>query len=323
MARDGIFDELDLALTWHPGEINKVWTDSSLANFAVKYHFKGVSAHASGAPHLGRSALDAVELMNVGVQFLREHVPTTVRMHYAITDSGGMAPNVVQSDAEVYYLLRAPSIPLVQEVYERVNDIARGAALMTGTKETIEFAKCASDTLPNWTLNKVLDTNLHAVPLPELTQEEMSFAQSIYDSRETHYDPYEEILPRLTMEEQEWVNKQSLTPMCRCILPIYRDHRAGNASTDVGDASWATPTAQIRIGTWACNISNHTWQATAMGKSSIAHKHMLFAGKVLAGAAIDLLNDPDTVAKARAEYEKHLGGKPFVSPLPKDVKPRL
>lgn len=323
MARDGVFDELDLALTWHPGEVTQLWSDSPLANFAVKYRFKGVSAHASSVPHLGRSALDAVELMNVGVQFLREHVPTTVRMHYAITDSGGMAPNVVQSDAEVYYLLRAPSVPLVQEVYERVNDIARGAALMTGTTQTIEFIKCTSNTLPNWTLNKVLNDNLHAVPLPELTQEELTFAQAIYDSKETRYDPYENILPRLTVEEREWVSSQPLTPMCQCVLPAFHDHSSSNASTDVGDASWATPTAQIRVATWASNIPNHTWQATAQGKGSIAHKHMLFAGKVLAGAAIDLLNDPDTVAKARAEYDQQLGRKPFVSPLPKEVLPPL
>ena len=323
MARDGVFDELDLALTWHPGEITKTWTDSSLANFGVKYRFKGVSAHASGAPHLGRSALDAVELMNVGVQFLREHVPTTVRMHYAITNSGGSAPNVVQSDAEVFYLLRAPSVKLVQEVYERVNDIARGAALMTGTKETIDFIKCASNTLPNWTLNRVMDTNLHAVPLPDLTEEELELAQAVFDSRETYYSPYDEILPRLTIEEQEWVNSQALQPMCQCVLPIYRDHRPAQASTDVGDASWATPTAMIRVATNPSNISNHTWQATAMGKSSIAHKNMLFAGKVMAAGAIDLINDPDTVAKARAEYETALGGKPFVSPLPKAVKPKL
>ena len=323
MARDGIFDELDLALTWHPGNTTEVWSDSTLANFAVRYRFKGVSAHASGAPHLGRSALDAVELMNVGVQFLREHVPTTVRMHYAITDAGGNAPNVVQPNAEVYYLLRAPSVPLVQEVYERVNDIARGAALMTGTKETIEFVKCASNTLPNWTLNRVLGSNLHAVSLPELTQEELDLAQAFYDSKENSEDPYAEILPRLTVEEQEWVKSQKLYPMCQCVLPAFHDHRSSKGSSDVGDASWATPTAQIRVATNACNITNHTWQATAMGKSSIAHKGMLFAGKVLAASAIDLINDPDTVAKARAEYKQLLGGKPFVSPLPKDIKPRL
>ena len=323
LARDGAFDELDLSLTWHPGNTTMLWSDSPLANFGVKYRFRGVSAHASGAPHLGRSALDAVELMNVGVQFLREHVPTTVRMHYAITNAGGTAPNVVQDNAEVFYLMRAPSVTLVQEVYERVNDIARGAALMTGTKEEIQFVKATSNTLPNWTLNEVLSSNLHPIPLPELTQEELDFAQTFCDSQESQEDPYADILSRLTREEQAWLKSQTLTPMCQCVLPDFHDHRSSNASTDVGDASWATPTAQFRVSTFAANSTNHTWQATAQGKSSIAHKHMLFAGKVLAGAAIDLLNDPDTVAKARAEYEQQLGGKPFVSPLPKDAVPHL
>lgn len=319
MARDGAFDELDAALSWHPAGTNALWSDGSLANFAVKYRFTGVSAHAATSPHQGRSALDAVELMNVGVQFLREHVPTSVRMHYAITDAGGIAPNVVQPKAEVSYLLRAPTVAMVQEVYARVNDIARGAALMTGTTEEIQLVKCASNTIPNATLNQILQRNLESIPLPELTQEELDFAQAVYDSVENKVDPYANIMPRLTREEQDWLQKQTLSPMCRCIIPAYHDHIPFGGSTDVGDASWATPTAQVRIATWSCNTPGHSWQATAQGKGSIAHKHMLYAGKVLAGAAIDLLNDPQAVANAREDYNQQLDYKPFVSPLPKDI----
>ena len=144
MARDGVFDDLDAAITWHPSDVNGVSAGSTLANVQVSYKFKGIAAHAAAVPHLGRSALDAVELMNVGVNFLREHVIPEARMHYSITNPGGYSPNVVQAEAEVLYLLRAPKNSQVQEIYKRVNKIAQGAAMMTETEVEIDFVKACS-----------------------------------------------------------------------------------------------------------------------------------------------------------------------------------
>ena len=181
MARAGVFDDVDAALTWHPGSVNAVFPFSSLANFQVAYRFKGKSAHAAACPHLGRSALDAVELMNVGVNYLREHVIPEARMHYAITDSGGFSPNVVQPKAEALYLLRAPRTPQVEEIYERVNKIARGAALMTETELEIRFIKACANVVQNNVLERVLERNFAELGVPEYAEEEISFARAIFD----------------------------------------------------------------------------------------------------------------------------------------------
>lgn len=321
MARDGVFDELDCAISWHPADYTTTWCDTSLANYQINYKFKGRSAHAAAAPHLGRSALDAVELMNVGVQFLREHVIPEVRIHYAITNTGGYSPNVVQPNAEVLYLIRAPRTPDVQEVYERVNDIARGAALMTGTEVEIQFIKACSNYVMNDVIADVLDQNLHEVPLPVYTQEEMAFAQSICDSLEKKSNPMDVLVRRLRPEEAAWVRKQCTSPMCNFVVPrIYGEHILPG-STDVGDVSWVCPTGQISVASWAAGTPGHSWQVVAQGKGSIAHKSLLYAGKVMAGAAIDLLNNPEQISRAKEELDERLGHQPFVSPIPKDVKP--
>ena len=161
MAREGVFDRLDCAFTWHPSDVTGVSSGSSLANVQVSYKFKGLSAHAAAAPHLGRSALDAVELMNVAVNYLREHVIPEARMHYAVTNTGGFSPNVVQAEAEVLYLLRAPQNAQVQDIYRRVNKIAMGAAMMTETEVEIDFIKACSNIIPNNTLEKLMDNKLH------------------------------------------------------------------------------------------------------------------------------------------------------------------
>jgi aminobenzoyl-glutamate utilization protein B len=262
--------------------------------------------------------------MNVGVQFLREHVLPSVRIHYAITDAGGTAPNVVQPKAEVRYLIRDNNITDAQEVYERVNKIALGAALMTETEVDIQFIKSCFNLLPNWTLNRALYENMTAIPLPEYTAEDRAFAEAIEASfSNPSPDPFAGAYPRLTLEEAEWIRQQETTPLMRCVLPLFHDHRSNPGSSDVGDVSWAVPTAQILAATWTANTPGHSWQATAMGKSGIAKKAMLYAGKVLAGAAIDLLNSPETVEQAKAEHLTARGGKPFVSPVPKDVKPAI
>lgn len=319
MARDGVFDELDFAFGWHPGYHNKVGNESSLANYVIQYRFNGRSAHAAASPHLGRSALDAVELMNVGVQFLREHVPTSVRIHYAITDAGGLSPNVVQAHAEVSYMIRAEKISLVQSIYERVNKIAQGAALMTETEVEINLEKVCSDLLVHQQLNDVLQSNMEAIPLYELTKEELDFAQEIRDTLGTNWNPCSGIVKHPPTDQAAWVREQPQVPVSHYVVPRIYHYSVNPASGDIGDVSYVCPTAEIYTATWAAGTNAHTWQATAQGKSGLAHKGMLFAGKVLAGAAIDLLNNPEKLALAKEEHAELVGHKPFVSPLPKDV----
>lgn len=323
MARDGVFDELDFALTWHPMDYNCAWYESTLANFQVNYKFTGVSSHAAATPHLGRSALDAVELMNVGVQFLREHVIPDVRIHYAITNSGGFSPNVVQPKAEVLYLIRAPKTPDVQETYERVNDIARGAALMTGTKVEIEFIKACSNFVMNNVLADGIQANMENIGCPELTEEELAFAKEIRASLEKQSNPIDAIAGKLRPDEAAWVREQPFEPVANFVIPRIYKENVLPGSTDVGDVSWVCPTGQVVTSAWPAGTPAHSWQAVSVGKSSMAHKFMLYAAKVIAGTAIDMVEQPEKLEKAKAELDERLGHKPFVSPIPKDVKPAV
>lgn len=324
MARDGVFDELDCAVSWHPGDMNVASVGSSLANYQIYYRFYGRASHAAGAPHLGRSALDAVELMNVGVQFLREHVISEARIHYAITNTGGFSPNVVQPFSEVLYLIRAPKTPQVQEIYERINDIARGAALMTGTKMEMQFVKACSNLVSNTTLSKVLQKNLETTERVPYTEEELAFARSIADTIESKGD-YLSMVPGnyiTRAEEVEALAKRYKdAPVYDMILPMPEKESVMSGSTDVGDVSWVCPTAQISAVTEAAGTPGHSWQQVAQGKSTIAKKGMLFAGKVMAGAVIDLLEDPQLIEQAKQEHEKRLGGAKYQPPIPKDIRP--
>jgi len=319
MARDGVFDELDACFGWHPDEMNKVGNNSSYANYVVTYHFKGISAHAAASPHLGRSALDAVELMNVGVQFLREHVPTSVRIHYAITNAGGESPNVVQAKADVRYMIRAEKIAMVKTIYERVNKIAQGAATMTETEVEIQLEKACSDLVIHQELNDVLQANMESVPLYDLTEEEMAFAQTMWDTQATSGNLYAGIVKHLPPQQAAWVKEQPHIPMRHYVVPRIYHVGVTPASGDIGDVSYVCPTAEIYTATWAAGTRAHTWQAAAQGKCGYAHKAMLFAGKVLAGTAIDLMNDPEKLERAKAEHAELMGHKPYVSPVPRDL----
>ena len=325
MAREGVFDELDAAVAWHPSDLNAVMTGSSLANVQVAYHFKGVAAHAAAAPHLGRSALDAVELMNMGVQFLREHVIQEARIHYAITNTGGYSPNVVQPYAEVLYLIRAPKNGQVKEIFERVNDIAKGAALMTGTKMELQFVKACSNLVDNTVLEEVLQKNLEEIPREPYTEEELAFAKKIYDTYGGDKTDLQQVLSRYEKSRKQQV-EELLAPhmddvLCDFIVPLMDVETCMAGSTDVGDVSWVCPTAQINVATEAMGTPGHSWQMVSQGKSSIAHKGMIFAGKVMAGAIIDVLEQPELIEKAKEELEKRVGPEGYIPPIPKDVRP--
>lgn len=326
MARDGVFDELDFAVSWHPGDKNEVSVGSSLANYQVFYRFKGVSSHAAACPELGRSALDAVELMNTGVQYLREHIIQEARIHYAITDTGGYSPNVVQPKAEVLYLIRAPKNSQVKEIFERVNDIARGAALMTGTEMEMDFVKACSNLVDNTVIEEVLQKNLEEIEREPYTEEEIAFASEISKTYGGNSFDMQAFLSRYEKSRKKMVEEimgaDVNNVLSNVIVPL-RDVEVGMAgSTDVGDVSWVCPTAQINAVTEAAGTPGHSWQQVAQGKASVAHKGMLFAGKVMAGAVIDMIEDQSLIAEAKAELARRVGPEGYVAPIPKHVKPR-
>lgn len=325
MARDGVFDELDFAITWHPGDQNVVSVGSSLANYQIFYRFYGTAAHAAACPESGRSALDAVELMNTGVQYLREHVIQEARIHYAITNTGGFSPNVVQPYAEVLYLIRAPKNQQVKEIYERVNDIAKGAALMTGTRMEMQFVKACSNLVDNTVLEEVLQKNLEETERYSYTEEELSFAKKISDTYGGNQVDLQQILGRYEKSRKKMA-EEILAPhwndvLSDVVVPLMDTEVCMAGSTDVGDVSWVCPTAQINTVTEAAGTPGHSWQQVSQGKSSVAHKGMLYAGKVMAGAIIDVLENQELIEKAKEELSKRVGIEGYIPPIPKDIRP--
>ncbi|MBQ8813925.1 MAG: amidohydrolase [Lachnospiraceae bacterium] len=323
MAKSGAFEGLDAAITWHPGDMNRADTRASLANYQVAYKFYGTSAHAGSSAHHGRSALDALELMNMGVQFLREHVIPEARIHYAITNTGGYSPNVVQPYAEVLYLIRAPKNSQLEEIYQRVNKIAEGAALMTETKVEIDFVKGCSSLISNRVIARKLWENLHEVGAPEYTEEEMMFAKAIHESVA---EPYANLEKFAAMYDKKADKREIMSHkgefIHRFVLPFHENGSQGFGSTDVGDVSWNCPTAQIYVATWAVGTPGHSWQIVAQGKSKLAHKGMLYAAKAMAGTAIDMIDDPSLVEAAKAELMDTLDGEHYICPIPDGCKPR-
>ncbi|WP_179030698.1 M20 family metallopeptidase [Paenibacillus kribbensis] len=310
MARAGLFDDVDFSLCWHPMDYNSIMSVSTLANVQVYFRFKGKSAHAAAAPHLGRSALDAVELMNIGANYLREHIEQDARLHYAITNSGGFSPNVVQANAEVLYLIRAPQASQVQHIYNRVCDIARGAALMTGTEVEIVFDKACSNLMPSPVLEQTMYRVFEQLGVPEFTAEELAYAAEI----------------RTTLDEQERAGIVVKYPGLRDkdmadILQPYTGTEPLYGSTDVGDVSWITPTVQCTTACFPVGTQAHTWQWVASGATSIGHKGMLHAAKVMAATAAELLEQPELVAQAQADLRARLGDQPYVCPIPPEIQP--
>jgi len=324
MARDGVFDSLDVALAWHTGTFNSIVSGSSLANVQVLYKFYGVAAHASSAPENGRSALDAVELMNMGTQFLREHMEDADRVHYAITNSGGYSPNVVQARADVLYLIRSPKSSNVKSLFERVNNIAHGAAMMTGTRVEIDFIKGCSERLRNDTMARLTYKNMEEAPLPTYTEEEYAFAREVQLSYENPKDVMADVTRRCGQVNRPklmelYKDDPSLTPF---LLPYFENDVVSKGSTDVGDVTWVCPTSSFTAVSTAVGTPGHSWQYVTCNRSSIAHKGLLYAAKVLCGTAVDLLNSPETVQAAKEEHARRSGGAPYVCPIPKGVRPR-
>ncbi len=298
MVREGLFGDVDAVLAWHPGDRNDASPGDSLANLSAKFRFRGVSAHAAGAPEQGRSALDGVEAMNFMVNLLREHVHERSRIHYVIT-RGGEAPNVVPNFAEVYYYNRHPEVAVARANWERILNIAGAAALGTGTTVEHEIIHGLYNLLPNETIGRLLFDNLNAVGGFAYTEEEREFAEAIQEHL---------LNPRPIGSQEE-------------VMPWKRTPAGG--STDVADVSWVVPTAQFRTATWVPGTPAHSWQAVACGGMSIGLKGMLIAAQVLARTAADLIQSPDELVAARAELDAARGPNFVYEPLLGDRPPPL
>lgn len=323
MVREGVFDDVDAALTWHPQAFNAIFSTPTLANIQAYFRFKGTSAHAANSPHLGRSALDAVELMNVGANYLREHVVPDARFHYSITRTGGASPNVVQAEAEVLYLMRARRMADVQSIFERIQKIAEGAALMTGTEVEMVFDKACSGYRPNRTLESVMQARFEAFGPPRHDAEEKAYAERIKAtvSEDDLRTTYANIVSAGGEAAEAYVDGLADKALVEDLAPYSASEALMYGSTDVGDVSWVVPTAQCYVNCFALGTPLHTWQVVAQGRSSLGHKGMLQAAKVMAGTAVALLENPAILARAREELNAATRREPYRCPIPADVTP--
>ncbi|MDF2067766.1 M20 family metallopeptidase [Bacillus sp. Cr_A10] len=323
MVRDGVFKDIDVALTWHPNSYTGVFSFSSLANYQVYFSFEGKASHAANSPHLGRSALDAVELMNVGVNYLREHIISDAKIHYAVTNTGGSSPNVVQSDAEVLYLIRAPHLKDVEEIYQRVINIANGAALMTETKVSVRFDKACSNYIPNHTLNMIINEKLQHFGLPEYNGEELNYAHKMAKTI-TSEEVETAILDAEKLSSYQITDQfyREGNPFFEEIIPYVKNREVMQGSTDVGDVSWIVPTAQFFTTCFVAGTPLHTWQLVSQGKTSLAHKGLLYAGKVLAASAIEIFEKPDLIDLAKQELAASTKSA-YRNPLPDNLRPSI
>jgi len=299
MARDGLFDDVDVVLHWHPSSQNHARPRTSNSNKSAKFSFEGISAHAASAPEKGRSALDGVESMNMMVNLMREHMPQDSRIHYVIT-KGGLAPNVVPDEAEVYYYVRHPKRQMVEKLFNRVVKAAKGAAMGTETTVSFEVMHGNYSLMPNDTLQKIMHEKLSARGGITYSSKENKFANTIYKTL---------LSPTAQVGDQEKV------------LSYKPTH--GHGSTDVGDVSWLVPTAGLRISTWVPGTAAHSWQAVAAGGTTIGLKGTKLAAEILSETAIEIYLDPSIASKAKQELEKRVGEGFNYVPLLGDRKPPL
>ena len=322
MARERVWETLDAAISWHPGTEYEVTTGTNNSCVQILYKFKGVAAHAAGNPEDGRSALDAVELMNTGVQYLREHMKKDASVHYAIIDGGGISPNVVQPHASVLYMIRSRTVPDTLQLMKRVDLQAEGAALMTETSYERVFVDGTADTVPNSAIEKVIYQNMKEVPLPVYTEKEKEFAAALaatYPEREELPGKGAQSSQKIAKTVRKLVQK-SAKGLNDFLLPFYTGNDFEPGSTDVGDVSHLTPAGQFTAVTFPKGCPGHSWQNVSSGGSSVGDKGMLYAAKVLFGTAADLLTDPDLLKEAKKEFKKRTAGKPYVCPIPEGVK---
>jgi aminobenzoyl-glutamate utilization protein B len=317
MVRDGVFDGVDVVLSHHPSTVNTGGLRSSNAMNSVKFHFRGRTAHAAGDPENGISALDAVELMSNGVNFMREHIIEKARVHY-VTEVGGGQPNVVPDYSRTWYYVRAPERSQVDYIYNWILEIAEGADKMARTSHEVEFLTGCYNKLPNSVLSRLVIENMRNIGAPKHTEEEIDFAREL--NKTIPSDLKKESLRRDS--RPGWENMQNELFDER-ILDPYDEGRVGGGSTDVSDVSWIAPTIEFNTTTWILGTPGHSWQSVAQNGMSIGHKSLIFAAKVYATSGLDLITKPELVKSAREEWIKRLAGRKYKSPLPADLKPPL
>ena len=305
MARAGAFTELDAAYSYHPMYNNEVSMGNLMAANSVKFHFSGTTSHAATDPQNGRSAQDAVELMNVGVNYLREHVAGDVRMHYAITETGHV-PNIVPDKACVWYFMRAKKRDTVDEVYKRITNIANGAALMTGTSVDVEFLGGCYETMHNSVLSRLAHEAMSEISQGEYTEEEIAFAKELND-----------IEPALTEKQREKAKAESQMEIQTNVPPISNEINYG--STDSGDVAHICPTSFFTTACYNVGAAGHSWEVVSCSGHSIGQKGMLFGAKVLATAIMRLMDSPQLLDEAKKEFEGQMAGAKYICPIPDDV----
>jgi len=317
MVRDGHFNDVDAVISHHPNTMNEASLISSLAINSVKFHFYGKASHAGASPEQGRSALDAVELMNIGVNYLREHVIQDARIHY-IVEKGGDQPNIVPPYARSWYYVRAPERDQMEFVYDWILDIAKGAAIMTRTELKTEFLEGSYNVIPNKTIAELIVKNMQEIGLPKYTDEDLKFA--------------EEIAKTITPEMKISQLRQSKRPGWEKLVDKLIDDEVPNpwgegevshGSTDVADVSWQAPSVEFGTATWVLGTPAHSWQAVAQSGVGIGHVSLIFAAKVMAATVIDLLTNGDALTKAREEHRQRISNKKYKSPIPPDHEPPL
>ena len=315
MVRAGLFDDVDIAISWHPAEFTGVNRPFSLACVEIEFTFHGRSSHAATAPHLGRSALDAVELMNIGVNYMREHMPPTARVHYALIDGGGVAPNVVQAKATVRHLVRARNLREMWDLVDRVRKIAEGAALMTETEVVVKQLSGDANLVGNRPLEEAMHANLMRLSGPGFDAADRAFAKEIQKtfSRDDILASYGRFGLAPKLDE----------PLSEDIYPLGAGNDTSVGSTDVGTVSWVVPTVQCRVACYAIGTPGHSWQLVAQGRAPAAHKGIALAAKAMAGLAVDVLRDPALMQAAAASFRAFRAENPFANPITDDIEPPL
>lgn len=314
MVRDGAFSDVDIAISWHPSNFAGVQRETSLANCRIDFTFTGRAAHAAAVPELGRSALDAVELMSVGVNYMREHMPSECRIHYAVLDTGGISPNVVQAHAKVRYVVRAPDLAGLFALIERVKKVAEGAALMTETKmESVTLAG-VSNLVVNTPLMDTMQDIWESMGPPAFDAEDIAFAEKIRATLTP-----EDVAASWAQERLE----QRDIPLADFVLPAHNEVRQMGGSTDVGDVSWVVPTVQAYGATLAIGTQLHTWQVVAQGKSALAHKGMASVAKVMAATGLAAMTSEQLREAAWADLKRRHKGQDYKSPIPAQAEPPI
>jgi aminobenzoyl-glutamate utilization protein B len=322
MARAGVFDDADFVYTWHPADSTEVQSTRSVAIMGGNFLFKGITAHAGGSPWLGRSALDAAELMSSGCNYLREHMFDQERIHYAYMDAGGTAPNIVQERALVKYEVRSPKVADLKKLWERVVKVAKGAAMMTETNLEYEVTMAFSDYISNDPLSLVAEECLNEVGAPQWDEEDYKLAKAFVDSFNPNAQASirEKIAERYGADKVDAIWERPLSSEIGPFIPGCTKYQSG--STDVGDVCYAAPTTQFRVATTCIGNVGHSWQMTAQSNSSIGHKGMIVAAKAMALSAIRTMDRPDVIEEAKKFTLAQNGGK-YVCPLPDDVTPPI